>query len=746
MKKINKILFFLLVFLILCPVNIAFAEPVSVLPKNSLPATLIFTRNNPTSAWTGTYTGPTNKPVTANLSDSYVQAGVSKLPAGSFNTSNNGNTITITGQENIDNFSTNVQEKIDQTFANTKEGEPNIADKIGNFFLYIFSLSFYLASLLIGFLIDFSSRLIDFGFGATKLASSKTVQEGWTFTRDILNFIFILILLAISFSTIAGLETFSMRKTLPRLLFAALLVNFSLAISGAFLQVANVMTVTIADSVLPSTPEACQAKETNGNKAIGCRLAVGLTSAGQIGQLYTYKNSDWVEYYTGQKTQILQPGGTAADVMDFSNVTSQDFKTYLMVVLKSATSVVMLGVFAIAFIFLGILIFVRLIALIILLILAPVPYVFGLIPKAQKYSDEWWGKFINYTFFLPIATFFLAIAIRILNRTTAGTTSLVGQFWPDGTLATSGAGGTFNGLVGSLVDVVFVSIFIFGAVYVARSLSIFGASGALGVAKGTVFGAGKLGMMPARLVGGATVGGIKKGGGATARGLGSLPVIAGGVRGARSAGRFAQRMYSGQEASAQVSEQQKAVKHMTDDQLKDAMTRGNAGAAAELMDRGELKSDEDFAKAKKLIPKNTQMGEKLKEAHQVKSPVSANVSSLDTATLGNITGGKLTDDEKDAIIAQAAKTSKAASRMKDEDIGKNPMQIRALLQAAKRQVDKGELNQNNLAISLTPAKIKAYAERLDTAGQSELEDLVKKLPGLTNAQKAAGKRQGYTIP
>lgn len=741
------------------------------IPETTLPATSTWSRDGANSPWSGTYLpersslGGTKPQDLGTLSNDNFQA----IQGGFQNDANTSawnqlgpNKVQINGQNDINSFAnyganiissgeddaaTRIRADAvrrlsgrippalinDPDSAPPEEDEPDIYEQGGNFLLYILSYSFYLITILLGFLIDLSSKFIDFTYNAMYIASSKTVKEGWTFTRDMLNFIFILVLLAISFSTIAGLDTFN-RKLLPRLLFAALLVNFSLVIGAAFLQVSNVMTKTIVDSVMPAnTTEACKGEGEN----IGCRLAVGLTTAGSVGNLYTFKNTEWGKSF-GLKTFDLSKENGAS----LENVTKKSFTNFLAIVVKSAMATIMIGVFAVAFIFLGLLMFVRIIALAILFILAPVPYIFALVPKAQKYADEWWSKFINYVFFLPIVTFFLALAIRMLQRTgNKETTSLIAEFWGN----SQGNAWLFNSVTGSLVDVVFISIFIFAAVYVARTLSIFGANGALSAAKGTVLGAGKLGIMPARLAGGATAGLAKKGGGAAARGLGSIPYVAGGVRGARSAGRFAQRMYSGQEASAQVSEQQKAVKHLTDDKLKEAMNRGNAGAAAELMDRGELKTDEDFAKAKKLVPKNTAMGEKLKEQHASKRPVSANTAFKDQANPG------ITTPQMDQIISEKDSGGNAVTsnirgslkRMKDEDLGKNEAEVRTAIKLADRQIEKGDVknvtDMQNLAVDLTPAKLNAYVNNLSPAGQADLQELLKKMKTIKGISKPLAK-------
>lgn len=68
------------------------------------------------------------------------------------------------------------------------------------------------------------------------------VQAGWTFCRDFANMFFILLLAFIGLSTILKLKEYESKKTLPRLIMIALLVNFSPVIVGFIIDSANLVT------------------------------------------------------------------------------------------------------------------------------------------------------------------------------------------------------------------------------------------------------------------------------------------------------------------------------------------------------------------------------------------------------------------------------------------------------------------------------------------------------------------------
>ena len=57
--------------------------------------------------------------------------------------------------------------------------------------------------------------------------------------------------------------------------------------------------------------------------------------------------------------------------------------------------------------------FVRYIALLVLLMVSPLAYLFLALPKTVPYAAQWWGMFIKWVLYGPIVLFFLAIIIKV---------------------------------------------------------------------------------------------------------------------------------------------------------------------------------------------------------------------------------------------------------------------------------------------------------------------------------------------
>lgn len=70
----------------------------------------------------------------------------------------------------------------------------------------------------------------------------RFVTEGWNLTRNLVNLLFLIVLVFIGFATILRLQSYEMKKTVPMLLIVALLINFSGTLVGLIVDIANIIT------------------------------------------------------------------------------------------------------------------------------------------------------------------------------------------------------------------------------------------------------------------------------------------------------------------------------------------------------------------------------------------------------------------------------------------------------------------------------------------------------------------------
>ncbi len=85
--------------------------------------------------------------------------------------------------------------------------------------------------------------------GYNNYINAPVVLLGWNMVRDVANMFFVVILLVIAFGTILGLEQYEWRKSLVKLILAAILVNFSNLIMQLIIDVAQVFMITFLNAV-----------------------------------------------------------------------------------------------------------------------------------------------------------------------------------------------------------------------------------------------------------------------------------------------------------------------------------------------------------------------------------------------------------------------------------------------------------------------------------------------------------------
>lgn len=300
-----------------------------------------------------------------------------------------------------------------------------------------FLFMFYWA-LIMPFIIAASS--IQTGIGSCTAAGGTdflaNICNAWEIVRNLVNMIFILIMIVIGISTILGLQSYNYKKLLGKLIIMALLVNFSLVIAQAVLKLADILQFTFmpADSVWQLSRLGYQL------------IAFHIVTVGGTDPLAAIGQAIVVE--------VTQIPVLAAELLNLS-------LSFLAFVVMGAIAVFLL---------------IRLVALWILLILSPLAYALMVVPAVAGLAKTWWTTFFKYAFFTPILFFFMRISVEMSDK------PFFGQI-PDGCrLLTAQAAnqacpagmGMFTTFVYNTLQQVVVVAFLFGALTVAQKLSIAG--------------------------------------------------------------------------------------------------------------------------------------------------------------------------------------------------------------------------------------------------------------------------------
>lgn len=223
----------------------------------------------------------------------------------------------------------------------------------------------WLAGMASGILLWLVGMLIQVS-GYNGFINAQIVQVGWPLVRDVANMFYILVMLVMAFATMLKIEKYSMKALLPRLIFTAILVNFSKTIIGLIIDFGQVIMLTFV----------------NGYAA---------TAGGNFVQMFGL------------------PSMTTMSVTKIpDNVQISVFASYLLAFVCLSISAVVVGVFVLVLL-------ARIITLWILIVLSPLAFLLGTFPKGQDYYGKWWKELINNVISGPIVAFFLWLSLAVLG-------------------------------------------------------------------------------------------------------------------------------------------------------------------------------------------------------------------------------------------------------------------------------------------------------------------------------------------
>lgn len=200
---------------------------------------------------------------------------------------------------------------------------------------------------------------------------APAVKVGWVMVRDVANLFFVVILLVIAFATILGLESYAWKKTLVKLLIAAVLINFSNMIAQLVIDFAHVFTMTFVN-------------------------AIAATAGGNLINMFSL---DKIFDMSGQE-------------LNWDNI-GQDIRFDIFAAALVAFLFALVALVAIFFY--AILMAIRMIVLWVLIILSPIAYITSIIPATKKYADEYWQEFTKNVLVAPLLVFFLWLAFATMG-------------------------------------------------------------------------------------------------------------------------------------------------------------------------------------------------------------------------------------------------------------------------------------------------------------------------------------------
>lgn len=192
------------------------------------------------------------------------------------------------------------------------------------------------------------------------------VQLGWIMVRDVANMFFVVALLVIAFGTILGLEEYEWKKNLVKLILAAILINFSNLIAQLVIDVAHVFSITFLN-------------------------AISATAGGNLITMFKLESITSLSAPSDGGSVELNLFAAALTGMIFAVMAACAMGSYLVVMMA------------------------RVVALWALIILSPLAFVLGVLPKTKSYAEKWWSEFSKYVIVAPVMVFFLWLSFATLG-------------------------------------------------------------------------------------------------------------------------------------------------------------------------------------------------------------------------------------------------------------------------------------------------------------------------------------------
>ena len=315
----------------------------------------------------------------------------------------------------------------------------------GVFLLYEIGLNFsvWLAGLASGlFNVSIQFSLTGTSFDAEK---NIMIKDGWTMVRDLFNLIFIFILLYAAIATILQYGNMDIKKILPGLIVAALLVNFSLMISKVVIDASHVFAWEFynqIDSTKKGTvPDMRDSVEIAGN--FTKKNLANVFLAGFNPQRLLIEGSN-IEDKIMTKEQIAEEerglsaeelaekrkkeevlknqelamtnDSTWKSLMQQANMEGQGMMSTLWRMALIITLEIVLAFFASFILLVGAIMFIiRVVVLWLIMIFSPIAFLGMILPSMKSYSTMWWKNLIDQSFFAPAFLFMFMLATKFVN-------------------------------------------------------------------------------------------------------------------------------------------------------------------------------------------------------------------------------------------------------------------------------------------------------------------------------------------
>ncbi len=193
----------------------------------------------------------------------------------------------------------------------------------------------------------------------------------WTIVRNFVNLFFILILLIIAFGTIFDNPRYNYKELLPKLIIAALLINFSFLIGRVLIDVSNLLSSVFLNSV-----------------------------GSNVGQI-------WANGFGASKLIATNGSGILSQALSVE-------QAGIKVIITVLFSIILIFVGGFTMLIAGLMALIRIPVLWFLLVVSPIAWIASILPTTRQWTTKWWQEFLSWTFFMPIYLFSMMFGIGFI--------------------------------------------------------------------------------------------------------------------------------------------------------------------------------------------------------------------------------------------------------------------------------------------------------------------------------------------
>ncbi|MEN9621608.1 MAG: hypothetical protein RLZZ67_42 [Candidatus Parcubacteria bacterium] len=219
---------------------------------------------------------------------------------------------------------------------------------------------------------------------------SPAINLGWTIVRDLCNIFFIFVLIYISLGTIVRGTSFGTKDLLTKVIIAALVINFSLFITKAVVDVSNVFGLWlyggIKNSLVANSLDA--SKPASLSDLISTRL--GVIQFLRLG------------------TNATENASAAKTVSEGLTSPSQSFVARIL-----RLAVILIATYI--FFYCAIIFIARSVTLLFLMVFSPIGFMGDVLPQLKEYANDWRKELTSAAMFPVAFLLMLYIALQFIN-------------------------------------------------------------------------------------------------------------------------------------------------------------------------------------------------------------------------------------------------------------------------------------------------------------------------------------------